>query len=326
VIAPFFVEILGGNREVRHRQRVDRLPIRIGRAYDNDIILEDQHISAHHAIVDQTDDGRLIIRDSGSCNGILHKRRRQRELLLDGSTIFRLGHVSLRVRCADFQVADEIRDTTFHDWEGWPPALAGLALLVCLSGVNTWLETTDKFEMTPFLMAIVSVVCLGMVWCGAWSFTNRLFGGHARLGRHLFILGCGYAALESWNLVSSAVAYGLSWEVFTRYGSHAAIAIFGVMVFYHLSSIKPGRQRYFAVASIVLVLLCSGVKLMFNYRFSGILADETVMGERFPPQMRVSSEKQVSRLISDAARLKDVVDRERATLQAGDETENDDQD
>jgi pSer/pThr/pTyr-binding forkhead associated (FHA) protein len=326
MIAPFFVETLAGNREVRRRQRVDALPIRIGRAYDNDIILEDQHISAHHAIVDQSDDGRLMVRDSGSCNGILHKRRRHTELLLDGNTVFRLGHVSLRIRSADFQVADEVRDTTFNDWEGWPPALAGLALLVCLSAINTWLETTDKFEVTPFLMAIISAVCLGMVWCGAWSFTNRLFGGNARLGRHLFILGCGYTALEIWNLASSAVAYGLSWEVFTRYGSHAAIAIFGVMVFYHLCSIKPGRQRYFAVASVVLALLCSGVKLMFNYRFSGILADETVMGERFPPLIRVSSEKPVSRLISDATRLKSVVDRERTRLQAGDESDSDDQD
>jgi pSer/pThr/pTyr-binding forkhead associated (FHA) protein len=326
MIAPFFVETLAGNREVRRRQRVDALPIRIGRAYDNDIILEDQHISAHHAIVDQSDDGRLMVRDSGSCNGILHKRRRHTELLLDGNTVFRLGHVSLRIRSADFQVAGEVRDTAFHDWEGWPPALAGLALLVCLSAINTWLETTDKFEVTPFLMAIISAVCLGMVWCGAWSFTNRLFGGNARLGRHLFILGCGYTALEIWNLASSAVAYGLSWEVFTRYGSHAAIAIFGVMVFYHLSSIKPGRQRYFAVASVVLALLCSGVKLMFNYRFSGILADETVMGERFPPLIRVSSEKPVSRLISDATRLKSVVDRERTRLQAGDESDSDDQD
>ena len=38
--APFFVEIPSQNREVRHRLRVNSLPIRVGRAYDNDVILE----------------------------------------------------------------------------------------------------------------------------------------------------------------------------------------------------------------------------------------------------------------------------------------------
>ncbi|NVN92781.1 MAG: FHA domain-containing protein [Desulfuromonadales bacterium] len=324
--APFFCEILSGNRDVRHRQRVDSLPIRIGRAYDNEVILDDPHISAHHAVVERGDDGGMVIRNADSRNGILHKRRRHTELPIDGSTVFKLGHVSLRVRCSDFQVADEIRDTTLHNWEGWPPALAGLSLIVCVAGLGSWFDTTEKFEAAPFLMAIVAAVCLGMVWCGMWAFTNRLFGGNVRLGRHLFILGCGYTALEIWNLLSSAVAYGLSWEQFTRYGSHGAIALFAVMVFFHLRNIKPGHKRSFMVASIMVALLCSGVKLMVNYRFNGILADELVMYERFPPLLRLSPDKPVTRLINDGAKLKAVVDRERDKTVAGDESDSDDQD
>ena len=128
--APFFVEVLSRNKEVRYRHQVDSLPISIGRGYDNDFILDDPHTSAHHAIIDKTADGGLMIRDLGSRNGIIHKGQRQTELAIDGNTIFRLGHTNLRVRSADFPVADEIADTTFHNWEGWPPALAGLALIV----------------------------------------------------------------------------------------------------------------------------------------------------------------------------------------------------
>jgi hypothetical protein len=324
--APFFVEILSGNKEVRHRYRVAALPIRIGRAYDNDIILDDPHTSAHHAIVEQTADNGLMIRDTGSRNGILYKRRRQTELLIDGNTVFKLGHISLRIRSSEFNVADEVADTTFHNWEGWPPALAGLTLLVGLSGLDTWFETTEKFEVISFFLTIVITVCLGMVWCGIWSFANRLFGGNARLGRHLFILGCGFTAIEIWSLVSSAIAYAFSSEIFTRYGSHGVIAIFAVMVFFHLRNIKPGRRRYFAVISIMVAVLCSGVKLMINYHFNGILADELVLHERLPPAARVSPDKPVSRLISDAERLKAKVDRERPKPVAGDEAESDDQD
>jgi hypothetical protein len=323
--APFFVEILT-NKEVRYRHRVDALPIRIGRAYDNDVILDDPHASAHHATVEQEADGGLIIRDTGSRNGILHKRKRMTELVIDGNTVFRLGHISLRIRASDFQVADEVADTTLHNWEGWPPALSGLALLVCFAGLSTWLETTEKFEEISFFMTIVVTICLGMVWCGGWAFANRLFGGNARLGRHIFILGFGFASMEIWSMVSSAIAYSFSWEIFTRYGSLGTIAVFAVMVFYHLRNVRPVRHRQFAVTCIVLAVLCSGVKLMINYRFNGILSDELVMHERFPPAIRVSSDKPVSRLISDAAKLKAKVDRDRTKSVAGDEADSDDQD
>ena len=132
--------------------------------------------------------------------------------------------------------------------------------------------------------------------------------------------------MEIWGLVSSAIAYSFSWEMFTRYGSHGVIVIFAIMVFFHLRNIKPGRHRYYAVISIMAAVLCSGVKLMINYHFNGIPADELVMHERLPPAVRVSSDKPVSRLISDAAGLKANVDRERPKPVAGDEAEDDDQD
>lgn len=323
---PFFVEILSNNKDVRHRYRVEALPIRIGRAYDNDVILDDPHVSAHHAIVEKTADEGLILRAAGSRNGILYKKRRQTELPIDGATVFKLGHVSLRVRSSDFEVADEIADTTFHDWEGWPPALAGLTLLAGLAGLGAWLDATEKFDVISLLLTIFVTLCLGMIWCGIWAFANRLFGGNARLGRHLFILGCGFAVMEIWSLVSSAIAYAFSWEKFTRYGSHGTIAVFAVMVFFHLRNIKPGLRHYFAVVSIMVAVFCSGVRLMINYHFNGILADELVMYDRLPPAARISSDKPVSRLISDAARLKADVDRERPKSVSGDETENDDQD
>jgi len=326
MIAPFFLEVLSRNKEVRHRHQVNSLPIRIGRCYDNDFILDDPHTAAHHAIIDKTADGELLIRDLGTRNGIIHKGLRQTELPIDGKTIFRLGHTNLRLRSSDFPVTDEIADTSFYNWEGWPPALAGLAMIVCLTMASTWVDDTDKFEATRYLFAIIIALCLGMIWCGIWSFASRLFGGNARLGRHLFILGCGYAALESWSLVSTAIAFALSLEIFTRYGAHVEIAIIAAMVFYHLLNINPGRTRLFAVISITLALLGSGLMLMINYHSNGRLANELFMHERLPPVFRLSPDKPVSQIISDAARLKTRVDEERAKQVSGDEADSDGQD
>ena len=321
--APFFVEVLSRNKEVRHRHQVDSLPIRIGRGYDNDCILDDPHTSAHHAVIDAEADGALVIRDLGSNNGIIHKGLRQAELSIDGNAIFRLGHTNLRVRSADFPVADEIRDTTFHNWEGWPPALAGLALLVCLAAVGTWVDDANKFEATRYLIAIAVMLFLGMIWCGIWSFAGRLFGGNARLGRHLFILGCGFAVLELWSLVSAVTAFAFSWEVITRYGVHVEIAIFATMIFFHLLNINPNRTRFFAGTSIILGVLGSGLMLMINYNGDGRLANELFMDVRLPTALRLSSDKQVAQFMSGAAGLKTKVDKDRVKpiIGDGDESE-----
>jgi len=317
---PYFVEVLHRSRDVRHRYRVDGLPITLGRGYDNVVILDDPHASAHHALIEPTEDGGLIVRDLDSRNGIVHKGIRRTELPLDGDTVFRLGHTALRVRCADFPVESEIEDGAFYDWEGLPPAMVGLALITVTTLAETWAGDADKFELTRYIIAISVALGLGMFWSGGWAFANRLFGGNTRLGRHLFIFSCGFATLEVWDVVSSAIAYALSLEAFTRYSSHLQIAVLATMVFYHLLQINPSRSRLFAVTGITVALLGSGVMLLVNYTGEGRLADEPFMSERFPPALRLSADRPVPQFIESASGLKAKVDAQRNKL-VGDEAE-----
>ena len=122
--APYFIEILTENGEVQQRQRIATLPIRIGRGYDNDFILDDAHTAAKHAIVEEDGAGGLLLRDLGSQNGVIHRGQRQLQVALSGNSIVRLGHTRLRVRASDHPVAPELSDTTRHDWEGLRPAVA----------------------------------------------------------------------------------------------------------------------------------------------------------------------------------------------------------
>jgi hypothetical protein len=316
---PFFVEILSRNEGVKFRHQVNSLPMRIGRGYDNDVILDDPHVSAHHALIEQTADSGLVIKDLGSNNGIIYKGSRRTEMLIDGNMIFRLGQTNLRVRSADFPVDAEIADTTFYNWEGWRPALAGLTIIVVLTIFTTWIDDTKKFTAIRYLSTIAGMLIVGFVWCGIWSFANRLFGGNARLGRHLFILGCGLAAIEIWSLLSNLTAYAFSLEIFTRYGSHGFIALAAAMVFFHLLTINPNRSRHFALFCFMLALLGSGLMLMYNFSSKGKLADELYMSERFPPVIRQSADKPITQLISDTTKLKTKVDEERAKSVSADE-------
>lgn len=308
---PYFIEVLGRGNEVRQRQRVDDLPIRIGRGYDNDFILDDRHTSAHHAIVDLDEEGNMEICDLDSRNGVIVKGRRQTRLNIDGDTVFRLGHTNLRVRSADFPVADEMKDTTRHGWEGWPPAVAGLALTALLSLAGVWQADTENAEAITYLTGLVGMLSLILLWSGGWTLANRLFGKQTRFGRHLFIAASGLVVAELASQLCAILAYALSLEFLSRYSSHITIAIAAGMVYFHLRTINPLRVKGYVVAAVLCSLTGSGLMLMFNYQSNGRLADEPYMSNLLPPALHLGSGQSVDEFLSAAGELKGMVDNER---------------
>lgn len=312
--APFYVEILSRNGEVRYRQRVEKLPIRIGRGYDNDVILDDRHTSAHHVAIERNEAGRLEVHNLSSRNGVVHKGKHSECLSIDGNTVFRLGHTSLRVRSADFSVADEMRDTTFHGWEGWPPMLTGVVLLTLFSLYDTWLTDADKMEAIHYITALVSLLIFGLLWSGGWTLANRIFAGQTRFGRHIFIAACGILVIELVSQTLSLVAYSLSLETLSHYRSHVLIAIAAGMVYFHLLTISPGNARRHAVTSAILLLAGSGLALAFNYQNRGVFSDEPYMSKLYPPAVRLTSDHTIDQFLAESKRLKSDIDAERAAL------------
>ncbi|MEN3274552.1 MAG: hypothetical protein V7631_342 [Massilia sp.] len=308
---PWFIETLARNGDVLHRYRVDALPIRIGRGYDNDYILDDPYAAPSHAQVDAGPDGELVLRDLGTKNGVVHRGRRSARVPLDGNTVVRLGHTTLRVRAADFPVPQELRDRTMHRWEGALPGLVGAVLTALVALFTMWLADTQAYRPFRYLLALAYGLGAGLVWSGLWAFGNRLFGRHARLGRHLFIFGCGIAALMLFRLASSAVGYAYSIEVFTRYGSHVAILLVAGMVYFHLTTVKPEPRRRFAVICAALAVLGSGLVLISNDQRNGRLADELYMSVLLPPEMRATPDASVEEFMEDVAAMKEELDRER---------------
>lgn len=309
--APYFIETLARNGDVLHRHQVAGLPIRLGRGYDNDFILDDAHAAPAHAVIEGSADGRLVLRDLGTKNGVVYRGKRQDSIELTGDTVIRLGHTSLRVRGADFPVPQELVDRTMHGWEGALPGLAGMLLIGIVALLTVWLSDTSPFQLSRYLQALAYGVAAGLVWGGMWAFANRLFGRHARLGRHLFIFGCGLAAIALYKIVSSMAAYAWSLEWLVRYGMHVAIALMAGMVYFHLGTVRPQRRRYFASSCALLALLGSGLTLVGNLQTSGRVADQLYMPLLLPPSMRASPDHSVDEFMADAAAMKALIDAER---------------
>ena len=92
-----WIEVLSRHREVVTRHRVTSNAITIGRAYDNDIVLDDPHVAAHHLRLARGNDGAWVAEDLGSVNGVYvdGERARRERVVLDATTTLHIGHTSL---------------------------------------------------------------------------------------------------------------------------------------------------------------------------------------------------------------------------------------
>jgi hypothetical protein len=319
---PWTIETLARNGDVLQRSRVDTLPIRIGRGYDNDLILDDDYVAASHAVIELDAAGRLLLRDLGSRNGIVHRGRRRPELVLSGDTVVRIGHTSLRVRGASFPVAPELEDRTFHRWEGALPGAAGIVLAGGVALFARWISDTQTFEFGRYFEALAFGVGAALLWGGVWAFANRLFGRHARLGRHLFVFGCGLAALTVTALLAATAAYAFSAEFISHYASHAATLLVAGMVYFHLCTVMPQNRRRFRWAAAGLAVLGSGLILTFNLQRTGRLADELYMAVLLPPEVRVSRDHGIDEFMREVEGMKGTLDRGRGRRPGEDALEN----
>ena len=308
---PYYIETLARNGDVLHRQQVDSLPIRIGRGYDNDFIVDDAYAAPRHARIESGADGQLVLRDLGTRNGVVHQGKRHASLELGGDTVVRIGHTMLRVRAADFPVPAELRDRTMHGWEGALPGGAGIVLVSALAVFLTWLADTQSYQLIRYLQALAFGIGGALLWAGLWALGNRLFGRHARLGRHLFIFASGMLALVLYRLVASALGYAWSLEALTRYGSHAAIVLIAGMVYFHLATVKPQHRRRYATICVALAVLGSGLSLISNEQRFGRSADELFMAVLLPPAMRASPDHGIDDFMRQVGAMKQQLDVER---------------
>ncbi|MCS0581605.1 FHA domain-containing protein [Massilia pinisoli] len=308
---PWYVELLARTGDVLQRQCVDALPIRIGRGYANDVILDDDYAAPSHAVVEPDADGRLVLRDLGSRNGIVVRGRRVQDVVLAGDTVARIGHTALRVRAADWPVAPELVDRTFHRWEGVLPGALGLLLAGAVALLARWLADDSLFEVARYAEALAAGLAVALLWGGAWACANRLFARHARLGRHLFVFGCGVAALAAYVVLGSTLAYAFSAEAFTHYASHVAVVLVAGAVYFHLCTIRPQNRVRYRWICAGLAVLCSSLILAGNVQRTGRVSDELYMAVLMPPAVRVSPDHGLDEFMRGVEGMKAPLDRSR---------------
>jgi hypothetical protein len=261
-----WVEIVSRHREVVQRFRCTGRGIRIGRAYSNDVILDDPAVAPEHLYVGRDETGALIAEDLGSTTGLFEDRGRVRlrRVLIDPERPLRIGQTYLRIREPGHQVAAE-RNAAAR-WRLWP-ALVVLTLLIAGSQVLFhWLDEvgrpTPQLYLWPLLNGALGVVG----WAGGWAVASRIFSGRARFELNLLVALAGLLAYTLYAHVMDLLGGALGWP---GTASHQALGLpatavlcLAVVTLCHLRVIGPAHVRAKLAAVGALAALIIGLDVL----------------------------------------------------------------
>ncbi len=275
------LEVRNHEDDTRHYSFSD-FPVRIGRAFNNDVIVSDPYVSPHHLCIDR-EDGAYTVADTGSENGFAingEPKSGEKAMLRSGDKLL-LGETEIFIYTPDHPVADTLPLRREHQLFGWITVTRNVwtSFLVALILTYEWAWLTI---FTPdgegLALTTTTATAAGIIifWAAAWSVAGRLTRRHkANFQNHVALVSlCMIVSRVAWyvgsyinfltndNWLSQCITYGFN------------SVLLGFLLFGSLTlASKMQHKRKIAVAAL-LSLGFSASAFLFN----------TLSTQKFNPQ------------------------------------------
>jgi hypothetical protein len=308
------VEVLGRTGDVAQRVALDRLPATIGRAYDNDVIIDDPFVAPHHLRVERLDDGRLHVVDLDSRNGLhlTQPQRRVREAFVSGDMRLRIGHTQLRLRARDWPVAPEEIDTLAEGWRSPGITAIVLAAYLALLGLHTYASTIEDFQPARLLAGLPFALLIPAVWSGVWAAIGRIVSGRANFFAHCTVVLAAASGAFVIEPLLKLAAFALSMPVLAAESILAIAFIIGAALFGHLRLVSHLRSSWLAAGAAVVVLLgVGGTRISAWLETRDDVNEIATLNVLYPPYLRVAPADSPRQFVEDARHLEKLLAKER---------------
>ena len=301
------IETLDRDGQPRQVLRVTQWPVRIGRAIDCDLVLDDPHVAAHHATLALREDG-VHIEPAASLNGV----RLGRAAVVPGSTpllpasgTMTFGATTLRVRLAGEELAPEQRLLDLLQYER-RHAVVLMALIMFAAfwqGFSLWLAAVPGAQGSAVVWNYLSAPIGLIIWCALWAIGSMIFQRRFAFWAHL------YVALK-WLLVAvvtqaatAQVAFALSMPVIDKIGRIVFVGAIAMMILRHLGLLLPSRRRAFAIAIGSAVAVGGGLLLIDRGMQQQPLVGDLYLGTISLPGVRLVKTVSAEAFVKSAAPL-----------------------
>lgn len=306
------LEVLDRDGQVQHQFKVRSWPVRVGRALDNDWVLDDPYSAAHHFTLDADDVG-LQVQVGQTLNGLTVGGKAlaagQSAYLSAPVVLLQVGRTTLRLRLPSQALAPEVRI------EAWPRVLRGqLALwgsitLACMGVVlYAWL-TSDPGEWLVNLglgLLMGAGVLLG--WSGLWALLCKVITRRSHFGWHLRVALLASLVWAVVRVVPGWIAFTLSWPAVSSFAFVLPHLVLAVAMTYHLRKVElhsAARRR-----GVVGVVLCLGLGLHLwgNQIMNSHWGQDLYLSHLYPPEWRTAPAHDMEQFMRRVNDLQEVLD------------------
>lgn len=284
------LELLDRAGRVEQRAIVGERSLRIGRAFDNDIVVDDIHADAHHAEVSVGDDGVAFVRDLGSVNGLRRARERGRvdSIALDCDSAFTIGATTLRFRLADYSAAQPLRQGGLF---AHPVLWAAIALpaSVALIAFESALGSSERVGSLQLLNSVLAPLIAVLVWSGLWALVGRVLVHRARYFGHVAVASIGMFVGSALGLLLGLLAFSLSLDDFAAWvGTLTQFIMLAIIFGGHLRLATRLRWRGAMIAGMCAAVLLSGsIRMAYLVMMQHYSPAPRAMMKLAPPSWRL---------------------------------------
>jgi hypothetical protein len=273
---PALIELLDAQGQVRQSFRVSHWPLRMGRALDNDIVLDDPHVAPHHAqLLGATTwaDGGVVLSLGLTLNGAEVTSGPQRgrrlaggeEMLLQPGQVWRLGTSLLRVRLADETLPAEQR-LEVHGHGAWGTTLAWCAAALVWPTLDYWLSATPGTELFPGVKSVLSMAVAAALWCGLWALATLLFQRRLAFAAHVRVFLPLLVLMQWLEVLLEHLSFTAGMALWSRLAFPVVVVVGTYLVWRHLCLLSPARKLPLAVTCSVALVCASGITLYTHHR------------------------------------------------------------
>ena len=301
------IETLDRDGQPRQVLRVAQWPMRIGRAIDCDLVLDDPHVAPHHATLEMHEDGLHIV-PAATLNGV----RLGRSTIAAGSTpllpaasVMTLGATTLRVRQAGEALAPEQRLLDLYQYERrHAVTLMALILLAAVwKAFDLWLGTMPGTQGSVLAWSYLAAPAALVVWCAAWAIGSMLFQRRFAFWAHLYVALTWLLAAVVTEALAGQVAFALSMPWIEKLGRVLFVAAMAMMLWRHMGLLLPQKRRSFGIAIVGAVAVGGGLLLVDRSLQQQPLVGDLYLGTISLPGVRVAKTVSADAFVKSAAPL-----------------------
>lgn len=269
------IEVRGRGGQLIERFRSDQTEISIGRAFDNDLILEDAYVCAHHLCLTRHEHG-WELHDLDSRNGLERAAEAKEAVLRSGDEV-RIGHTTLHFYEAEHPTPPALPLDRREErlvglgqefiWTGL------IAATVVVSMLGLLFESFDEWKPQTALSPITGGLLETTLVAAVWALVGRVLRHRAHFLAHLSVwLLFGLVSIVA-TLVAQSIAYNVgsaSLEAILETGLGLAILASAIWASLTLATQLAIPRRLGAALAMAFVFVGVGVadELQFDPEFS----------------------------------------------------------